>query len=136
MEPLSITAAVTAAHHLSSLVKGITESIRASGKAEALNDVIELQMVMLDLIDKHQKVVLQNVQLQEEVKQLKAQQKLADALCFDSDKNWYHYKSHSGDVTDRFCSTCFDNTQKLIRLHHHKDRGYYFCRVCEGDFRA
>ena len=75
MEPVTtISAAVAAGHHAVTLLKGIGEAIKASGKSEGLSDLIELQMVMLDLIQKHCDLIQDNAELKKQLGEAQAEE--------------------------------------------------------------
>jgi hypothetical protein len=46
MDPITATTtAITAGHYAVSLLKGITEKIKASGKSEGLSDFVDVQIL-------------------------------------------------------------------------------------------
>lgn len=129
MDQLTITAAVTAGHHAVSLLKGVTEAIKASGKSEALNDLIELQVVLLDVLSKQQELVAQFAQAQARIKELEAEIKHTNALTFDGEVYWLR----DGDKKEGpFCQKCYDKDDKLVRLLPGQDLNYlkWHCSVC------
>lgn len=54
MDFVTVTGGIGAANNALSLVKNIAEGIRASGKTEALSQVLDLQMALMELLQKHQ----------------------------------------------------------------------------------
>ena len=138
MEPVTtIGGAFSIGHHAASLLKGIAETIKASGKAEGLSDLIDLQMVMLELIQKHHEQILENVQQREQIRELDNKLKTARALEFDHERGFYILRE-DGKTDSAFCPTCYDNQKKEIRLHPVKhgssDGCHAYCHVCNGRF--
>ncbi len=129
MDPMTVGAAVTAGHHAISLLKGIAETIKASGKAEAIQDVIDLQMAMLEILGKQQDLTLQNAELQGRIKELEAEAALGRELSFDGRVYW-RTRPGTNASEGPFCPTCFDGEKKLVHLlPTARDAGHY-CNVC------
>lgn len=132
MEPITaVTSAITAGHHAVSLLKGIAEAVKASGKAEALTDLIALQMEVLDILQKQQELVLENGTLQTRLKELEAELSQSRNVVFSDQAYWTlrDGKRHDGP----FCQVCYDKDRKLIRLDQfgHVRSGYRMvCHVC------
>src|SRR4051812_24736254 len=74
MDPMTVGTAVTGAlaagTHVLSLLKGAAENVRALGKAEVVNDLIEVQLAMMDLLQKQQELVEDNRSLKTKIERL------------------------------------------------------------------
>lgn len=129
------TAAVTAAHHAVALLKGITEKVKSSGKSEGLSDFIDVQMAMIELIEKHHEQILENVQLREKIRELEAAQKARQELFFEEKFGWYYTKK-DGKEDAQFCAKCYDGSQRFARLHQANPGSdcQYFCRICDAAY--
>ena len=131
VEPVTtVTTAITAGHHAVALLKGITEKIKASGRSEGLSDFIDVQMAMLDLIQKHHEQIWENVQLRQRIHELESDKARDQDLRFDGEVYW----KVEGDKKDGpFCQTCYDRDRRLARLHAGKSEAVKWnCTVCNN----
>ena len=71
MDPTTIGATLSASSNLTAILKGIVEKVKASGKSEALGDFIEIQVALMDLLQKQQDLIEENRALRDEVRSLK-----------------------------------------------------------------
>ena len=135
MEPIAVAAGITATRHLISICKSLTDAVKASGKTEAVNNLIELQSVVLDLMQKHQEQILSNVELRERIKDLEADLAQSQNLIFAEELYWR--TKEGADREGPFCPICFDKDKKVIRLHDGRKRAVqtrWICMVCESDW--
>jgi hypothetical protein len=131
MEPATVTAALAAGHHLTSIVKGIADGLKASAKSEVLAQLIELQSVVLEVMEKQQELLMENGKLRDRVKELEAQKELSGSLKFDGEVYWR--EDDKGKRVGPFCQTCWDKDGKLARLHRGKNESVKWqCTVCQG----
>jgi len=112
MEPITtIASAIQAGHHITTVLKSVAETLKASGKSETLSELIDAQMTMLDLVQKHQSVILQNGELREQVKKLEETlaitgevERRGDAVFLKADA------AHR----EPYCMHCWGNARKLV----------------------
>ena len=116
MNPISDGPGLVGLNNLGTLVKNITGALKEAGKAEVISQVIDLQILVSDLIEKNRALSEANTLLQEK---LDARSKMTFT------GRWY-YKD--GDNTP-CCARCWDVDGKAVfmRRDHHK-RGW----VCSG----
>ncbi len=135
MDPITVGGAITAGHHAISLLKGITQAIRGSGKLELQGDLIELQTAMLDILQKHHDLTTQNSDLHTRIKELEAQLALTHELTFE--EPGIYWRTKDGKRDGPFCPVCYDRDKKLIRLHDARQRAAHcewLCLVCKGQW--
>src|SRR5258706_16271660 len=126
MDVTTIGAGIAAASNVGNLIKGITGALRESGKSEAISQVIELQMLVSDLIEKNRQLTNENHSLQGQL-ELKAKMRF--------EKPFYYQP----DDSNPFCPQCWDGTRKAVRLgtSHWVQEGNAFsfhCHTCKSDF--
>jgi hypothetical protein len=131
MEPATVTAALAAGHHLTTIVKGIVEGVKASGKSERLAEFIDLQTAVLDVMQRQQDLLLDNGKLRDRIKELEAEKDLSGSLKFDGEVYWRGTDVQHGEGP--FCQTCYDKDRKLARLHAGKNESVkWHCTVCRN----
>ena len=75
----------------------------------------------------------ENLELKERVAELEDKQKLKDDLVFHRGLYWMgEPQQATSNEHGPFCTRCFDDTDKLIRLHD--SDGNYYCYVCRLGF--
>jgi hypothetical protein len=130
MEPLVLTTtALAAGHHAISLLKTITGTLKKAGKPEALNDLIELQVVMSELLQKQQEIIRENGVLYDRVKELEASWNLREKIIRKG--NALYLKSDEKHERP-YCMACWGHDHKLIdllilRMH---DGISFKCHIC------
>jgi hypothetical protein len=131
MEPATtIVGAVTGAHHAIGLIKEIAGTIKASGKTESVNALIDLQTVVLELMEKQMRYVDEIVQLRGRIRELESEKQRVQDLEFEGEVYW----TGKGDGKQGpFCQKCFDGDQKMVRLRKGMNSGVkWYCSTC-GD---
>ncbi len=133
MEPIStITSALAAGQHAVNLLRGVTATVKATGKAEALSDLLDAQMSMMELIQKHQEIVLENGGLKEKIRGLETEIKTSAQMVYRVSHYW-----HKDSAEGPFCAICYDKDHKIVRLHdgHSRNlRAKWICLVCHNNF--
>jgi hypothetical protein len=131
MDALTIATGVTAANHAASLIKGIAQAIKASGKSEILGDVLDLQMAMIDVVLKQQQLIAENGELRSRVKELEETLKVqgeierhGNALFLKSDEKRQH----------PYCLACWGFDHKLVGMSIKPSRSgkLLHCKICAG----
>jgi len=130
MEPIRVRPASAAENHAILLLKAATDAIKASGKTEGLQALIDLQTVMLELIQQRHEQVLEIVQLRETIKQLEQEKQRAEHITFDGSSYW----KTIGDRRDGpYCQVCYDKEGKLARLRVFHGTGVNWrCNICQN----
>lgn len=95
---------------------------------------IELQEKIMEL--REQAVALQedNVQLRKRVLELEAQAEIKEELEF---RRGMYFRSKNGTEDGPFCPRCYDDKNKVIRLHPLRDPQMdvtHHCRACDDYF--
>ncbi len=115
MDPIAITSAIAAGNHAVSLLRGVADSLKSLGKAEAINQLIEAQLAMMELLQKHQELQTESHE------QKKTIQELRDLLTL-TPKVEYHYEGYwlrreDGSLDGPFSPQVWDTERKLVRMH-------------------
>ena len=130
MEPTKVRAASAAENHAILLLKTASDAIKASGKSEGLQALIELQTAMLELIQDRHRQVLEIVQLRDTIKQLEQEKQRTEHITFDGASYW----KTIGDRRDGpYCQVCYDKEGKLARLRVFRGTGVNWrCNICQN----
>jgi hypothetical protein len=111
---------------------GLISELQEVGKILQKIGQLELYQRFLPLMDEIIKIKEQNIELQEENTKLKKQLEIKESLIFKN--NSYYIGDEKGDIKDGpFCSCCWDDNAKLIRLHEDKrytGTTFRWCPVC------
>ncbi|HYE32160.1 MAG TPA: hypothetical protein VEH27_12080 [Methylomirabilota bacterium] len=114
MDPLTATTvALQTASSASALLKGLISVVRGTGKAEALNDVLELQSQLFALSEANGSLAAENRLLREKVEELEKLQKTARVLV----ANWsaYWLPREGGGLDGPFSLSKWDSERILAR---------------------
>jgi hypothetical protein len=119
-----------AENHAILLLKVATDAIKASGKSEGLQALIDLQTVMLELIQDRHRQVLEIVELRQTIKQLEQEKQRGEQITFDGASYW----KTIGDRRDGpYCQVCYDKEGKLSRLRVFHGTGVNWrCNICQN----
>ena len=130
MEPTKVRAASAAENHAILLLKTASDAIKASGKSEGLQALIDLQAVMLELIQNQHRQILEIVQLRDTIKQLEQEKTRAEHITFDGASYW---KTIGDRREGPFCQVCYDKEEKLSRLRVFHGTGVNWrCNICQN----
>jgi hypothetical protein len=115
MDPITITAAVASGQHAISLLRGIGDGVKSLGKVEIVNQLIEAQLAMMDVLQKHQELQSENHELHKKLRE-------AQELLRVSAKVTYHYEAYwlpreNGSLDGPFSTQVWDTDRKLMRMH-------------------
>jgi hypothetical protein len=120
MDPVSVGAAVSGAisagSHILSLLKGAAESAKAHGKAEVINDLIEVQLAMMDLLQKQQALIEENQSLRNKLNEL--QSALEDKSVLEVHHDSYWKRLDEKTLDGPFSMTLWDTNRKLVRMRY------------------
>jgi hypothetical protein len=114
-----------ATHEITATLQVITEALKASGQWEGLNALIDLQRLILEVNEKLQDLVFENVQLRQKlreteqrVRELESEKELSESIVFDGQVYWRENEDEHGSKMKEgpFCQTCYDKDSKWIRL--------------------
>lgn len=100
-------------------LKSVTNLVKDIGNIELNQKIIELQTELLELIE-------ENHQVKSEIREMKENEDMEARLKFKD--NMYYFKDDL-EEKEPFCSACWDNDNKLIRIHTGM-YGLQNCPVC------
>lgn len=108
------------------IIKGIKEVGDVVRKA----DNIDLYRQILDLQREAMELVEENNDLRKEIAQMKESNELQESLIVEDN---FYFKKKNNDLDGPFCTACWDQSSKLIRLNvveHYPSSYYSSCPVC------
>lgn len=133
MEPVTVVAALGSITHLTNIAKTIGGYLKDTGKAEAMEQLMDLNSAILDLQQKHAELFQENQALKEENRQLKQKRDLRAELQYVEGV----YRRIIGDQKEYYCPNCLDSAGKYVRIQRdlESDGPKYWCTTCQGFFR-
>ena len=129
IEPAGIAAGMTAMGHAVNIVKILTGTLQAMGKAEMVTQLIDLQNTLLDIQQKQMELLASNQALADENRKLLEQANLQKHLKFVG--RVYQIEG-LGNIDGHYCQKCYDADRKLVRVQRFDngdDRGWH-CENC------
>jgi len=105
---------------------GLLDNIKAIAKTVRQIDNIDLNQQILDLQSDALDMLEENGRLKVELEQANQRLNIRDKLIFSC--NMYYLPGKDGKKDGPFCSSCYDASQNLIRLHSYK--GFWGCPQC------
>ncbi|MDZ7798955.1 MAG: hypothetical protein U5L76_05155 [Patescibacteria group bacterium] len=106
-------------------LKSIGSVLKEANKIEEYKQIIEIQQELLNLTQKNASLIDKN-------KNLKEKLKLKEKIVFEYDSYW---TVEEGSKKGPYCTACWDNKNKLIRLQSSKT-GYRRCPICDNVFNV
>jgi hypothetical protein len=115
MEPMTFTAALASGHHAVSLVRAAIDGVKALGKTEVVNQLIDVQLSLMDVLEKCQQLQTENHQVENEKRKL---QELLDTVPTVE----FHYEACwkprlDGSLDGPFSPQVWDAERKLMRMN-------------------
>lgn len=101
-------------------LKSIGKTLQEAGKIELYGKILEIQERLLEL----QKRLLV---LEGENKQLKEKLEIKESLIFENHAYWI---KNGKEKDGPYCSCCWDNDKKTIRMQPTPDPAYFNCPKC------
>jgi hypothetical protein len=121
MDLATVTGGLGAANHVLSLLKGVAEGVRASGKAEGVSQILDLQMALMDLLQRHQALISDNELLRAQVRAL--EDKLKDQGALRVHHGAYWRQRDDGSLDGPFSQPEWDLNRRFVRLFYHGRTG-------------
>jgi hypothetical protein len=118
MDPMSIAASLgaasAAAQKLIGLLRNSAETAKQMGRGEVVSDLVEAQVTMMDLLAKHQALLEEKRELQEQVHTLEAKLNTVERLEHHFEVYWVRQDDES--LEGPFDPAMWDKHQTLARL--------------------
>jgi len=114
-----------ATHEINSALEVVTQALKASGRWDGLNALIDLQRLILGINEQQQALVFENIELQQKLQEtqqrlheLESEKQLSNSIVFDGQVYWRENRDEHGSRTKEgpFCQTCYDKDGKWMRL--------------------
>ena len=100
--------------------KDIVDLIKKGANVEAQEKILELREGAIDLQE-------ENIVLREQLRHLEAELQLKGEMVYKKTVYWRHVDGE--EIDGPYCSTCYDDSGKVIHLHEWGDT--WHCRVCK-----
>jgi len=115
------------------MLRTTAEGVKALGKIDLVNQLMDVQLEMMKLLQEHQQLFDANRELQRTIAELAEKLKFQAALKFEPP---FYYAD--GDKTP-FCPQCWEADRKPIHLHgpfvrSAKHNYWWECHTCKRDF--
>lgn len=129
IEPSNVIAALAAATHATNILRGITSAIQATGKAEVISQLIDLQSAMMEVQQKQAELFTENLMLKDEISALKKAARVKAELKF----TFGVYHRDLDGTAHHYCTKCYDVNEKLVNLQDAREFGHQFrCPNCHA----
>lgn len=115
MDPIGITSAIAAGNHVVSLLRGVADSVKSLGKAEVINQLIEAQLALMDLLQKHQELQTENHELKKKYQEVQELLSLLPKVEYHYEANWV--RREDGSLDGPYSPQVWDTERKLVRMH-------------------
>jgi len=110
---IAIAGAAAAGANVIALIRAAADKLKATGKSEVIGELIEAQLAMMDLLQKHQSLIDENHQLRVELRQVRELLESRQNLeCFH-DAYWFR---EGNRLEGPFSMRTWDNDKKLARM--------------------
>lgn len=103
-------------------LKSVASTLQEAGKIEQYRQILEAQKELLQM----QKTI---ADLDVENKELKEKLKIQESLVFKDNAYWINRENKNDGP---FCSCCWDDNQKTIRMQPCGNPAYYDCPKCKN----
>jgi hypothetical protein len=104
-------------------LKGIAALVKKIGDIELNSKIIDLQSEVYELLEENHK-------LRQEIESLKNEKEIENNLTV---KGHFYFRKNENSEDGPFCTSCWDNSKKLIRVHVSDSYGVEIasCPVCK-----
>jgi len=102
-------------------VKAVAEVLQKADNIELYRQILDIQAEAMRLMEKIRALENDNHELKERFR-------IEENLKFDNDLYWLYKENNSKDGP--FCSKCWDDNKKLIRVHSKLSETVYICPSC------
>jgi len=110
MDPILVSTAIASGNHILGLLRGVTDTIKTSGKTETVHQLIDAQVAIMDLLRKHEELHGEIRTLKTNIIELESKLKFQGTMTF----NRPFYFAH-GDTTP-YCPNCWEVSKIAIHL--------------------
>jgi len=121
MDPATITGVLAAGSHVVNLLKTAAEALKKSGKPEAVGSIVEIQVAMMDLLQKQHALIDENRQFRERVRDLEDSLAIKDTLEYHHSAYW---RSTAEGLDGPFSPTQWELERRLVRMRRYGRQQY------------
>jgi hypothetical protein len=134
MDPLAVGSVIAAGSQAVSLLRGITDNLKTIGKTEVLNQLLDLQMSMMDILQKQQELISENTSLNTRLREIESAIALQQRL--EHHHDFYWIRAEDGALEGPYSPQTWDLDRKLLRMKSGKlgrfdERGDSLAFACE-----
>src|SRR5689334_15513539 len=110
-QSISVAQLVNASNNALSVIKNVGNKLKKTKRSDALSDVLDIQSAMMEVQDKQQRLINENMDLRGRVKELEEGLKFNGELVRDGN---YLYLKTDRNRTEPYCLACWGHDRRLI----------------------
>src|SRR6266516_4322407 len=116
MDLIAFNGALASARHAVSLLRSAADGVKALGKVEVVNQLIDAQVALMDVLDKCQQLQSENHELENKLREFQNLLSLLPKVELHYDALWT--RRDDGTLDGPFSPQVWDSERKLMRMHH------------------
>src|SRR2546430_4399012 len=110
-QSISIAQLVTASNNALSVIKNVGNKLKKTKRSDALSDILDIQSAMMEVQEKQQRLINENMELRARVKELEEGLKINGELVRDGN---YLYLKTDRNRTEPYRLACWGHDRRLI----------------------
>jgi hypothetical protein len=121
---------VAASNHVLTVLKDVGNKLRKTKRSDAVSDVLDIQSAIMDMQEKQQRLINENMELRGRVKDLEEGLKFSGELVRDGN---YLYLKSDRNRTEPYCLACWGHDRRLIGVIVMKQAmgpDIFQCNIC------
>ena len=129
-QSISIAQLVTASNNALSVIKNVGNKLKKTKRSDALSDILDIQSAMMEVQEKQQRLINENMELRARVKELEEGLKINGELIRDGN---YLYLKTDRNRTEPYCLACWGHDRRLIGVIVMKQAAgpdIFQCNIC------
>lgn len=129
-QSISIAQLVNASNNALSVIKNVGNKLKKTKRSDALTDILDIQSAMMEVQEKQQRLINENMDLRARVKELEEGLKINGELVRDGN---YLYLKTDRNRTEPYCLACWGHDRRLIGVIVMKQAAgpdIFQCNIC------
>jgi hypothetical protein len=129
-QSISIAQLVNASNNALSVIKNVGNKLKKTKRSDALSDILDIQSAMMEVQEKQQRLINENMELRARVKELEEGLKINGELVRDGN---YLYLKTDRNRTEPYCLACWGHDRRLIGVIVMKQAAgpdIFQCNIC------
>jgi hypothetical protein len=129
-QSISVAQLVNASNNALSVIKNVGNKLKKTKRSDALSDVLDIQSAMMEVQEKQQRLINENMDLRGRVKELEEGLKFNGELVRDGN---YLYLKTDRNRTEPYCLACWGHDRRLIGvivMRQASGPDIFQCNIC------